>query len=221
MKEMQRCRLCGACGDGRDGWSEDHDIVCLLNEKPCPARSYGCTAMIPKFQVGAHLRTSCPVAVSPCRLRRPGSTWNRCFNSDLVGGVYNSSANVAKIFSGSECCGARLRRLDLEQHYLFTHTDDSLVQQGCPYALLIESSAQFTTAENRTRTLHLEPASPLYPPRDGVERKSKIWTAKGSAHSAFRPNSTIQSDCASKKCSFVRKQLFPSYPKLVPRNGQN
>jgi hypothetical protein len=216
MKKV-RCSLCGADGDGQDGWSEDHHSVCLLAEKPCPARSYGCTAMIPKFQVGAHLRTSCPVAVSPCRLRRHKSTWNRFVNSDLLGGVYNSSA---KMCSGSECCGARLRRLDLEQHYLFTHPDYSLVEQGCPYTLSVESVLQFRTAETRssaTRPLLLEAASPLYPPRDGVERKSKFSSAKGSSHSACKPSLSMQSDGASRKCSFERKQLVPIFPKLLPQ----
>jgi hypothetical protein len=210
--KMKRCSLCGACSDGRDGWSQDHEIVCLLSEKPCPSRLYGCNAMIPKFQIGAHLRTSCPVAVSPCRLGRPGPAWNRAVNSDFSGGVYKSSA---KLVSGSECCGARLRRLDLELHYLFTHPDFSSVEQGCPYALSIESGENLSAAENRTRPLLLEAASPLYPPRDGVEKKSKFWAAKASTHSVCRLGSNLQSDSSSKKCYFVRKQFAPIFPKLV------
>jgi hypothetical protein len=191
-------------------------MVCLLAEKPCPARSYGCTAMIPKFQVGAHLRTSCPAALSPpCRrhyLLPVGSAWNLAFNYPTL----------SLLSSGSKCCDAQLRRLDLEQHFLFAHPDHSLVEQGCPNALSIESGSKFSTAENPTRPFLLEAASPLYPPRDGVERKTKCWPAKskicsGSSHSACRSSSNLQPDGASRKCSFVRKQLAPSYPKLDPK----
>ena len=215
---MEDCCFCGAKSDGVEGWWEDHKTVCISVPRPCPSRQYGCLAKMRSFEIGVHLRTACPAAVSPCRLlvpfpnslsESPGAL--RC-NSDS-GPVY-----LAFDAKNSQLCSVSLRRLDLDQHYIHAHPDFGFLNQPCPY-FLSEISSQRPDNSASVEKLQFclaAPASPLYPPPEISERKSRalatviIGTNERTTQSD--KNAISGNDSKHVDCEFRQNHLQAIFP---------
>jgi hypothetical protein len=207
MAAAQKCELCGAAGDGIEGWAEDHIIVCVDAMIACPLRAYGCSETFQRFQVSRHLPV-CPASAVLCCYSQLPSFLFRPYRRVLqermphvqlqermphVQMVWPSGGHPREqLNTTSSCCSRPLRRCDHELHFKFAHADPNMVGAGCP----------FHNSNRQSANWNEETAPDDASPQAGTQFRDRDENAGNVSESrscAFRCRPTVPQFCLTSK----------------------